>query len=126
MDKVQSNNNLCVAKDVVYNAGKNSETSVDAIVQNEGILATRSSLKVHDNPAENKEQITASLSGGIYSLTKGGTESSLPNLSLEKQNNKGENVPVSQEDPAYRTIKGKLLQLDIMFKTLPKCEIDKD
>lgn len=126
MNEVESKQNLCVAKDVVYSAGKDSETSVDAIVQNEGMLATRSTLKIHNNPAENKEQITASFSGGIFSLTKTGAESSLPNLSLEKQNNKGENLPVAQEDPEYRTIKGKLLQLDNMFKTLPKCEIDKD
>lgn len=126
MNEVHSKQGLCVAKDLVYNATKHSEISVDAIIQEAGILATRSSLKVHDSKGENKEEITARFAGGIFSLTKSGAENSLPDLSIEKQNNKGELLPVPQGGTEYETIKGKLLHLDQMFNSLPKCELDKD
>ncbi len=126
MEEFHSKQSPCVAKDLVYSANKESESIVDAITSSEGILATRDTLNVYGKPGQRKEVISASFPEGVFSLTKTGSDAQLPVLSLEKQTKKGDMEAVGEDSPEYRSAKGALLQIDKMFKTLPKCEIDKD
>lgn len=125
MEKGHSNAALCVARDIEYSAGARSESFLDGIFQGEGLLATRSTLRVKDNAAENKEVISAKLAGETYSLIKSGGDS-LPQMSIEKLDGSGSSSPFAKDNPNYQKVEGQLLQLDKMFKNLPKCEIDKD